>query len=450
MHRSFSQNSSTAPVPFRVLSPLTLILSQRTKTTMMISKRSLVLVVALVATTSAVTQQHAAAFTSSNNASPRSKNDNFIATKTLTRLTYQQQQPWQGRHRRHHDSVRFDAMVRDSTTATSGGDSNGGPSAIMLFLGNVPRRKNTKKTTEHKVKHSSTKLSATAIATATTIDPSATMYTTTSWDTGWATTDNHDVVPILSTPKNVLAEQKDQNETDLREWSEVVHGLNVVAGILSMIAMRVVQSGMNKLPTLLSSTAPCLFFVQLALVCDHFITGFGKHFSKHGDSTFLRKIHRVRFAVHGLTMPMLMFLITGVAVSNGLLAEATKHILSACFSTWAMHELWHWTVGYDLQSMKLVDLRESKNHKGTYLAGTLNYTSGKVLQMLVPIFTVFGYQLWVGSRSMVGASRLSGVAMLLSALSSFAPHVARRPGLHVFGENLHIMFLAASSWLVAA
>ena len=417
---------------------------------MMILKCFHAAVAAMVVTTPAVTQQHAAAFTPNNSSRRSKKTRNFIVTKTPSPFT-SQQQPHQKCHRRHHDSVRFDAMVRDGSTATSGGDMNIGPSTIIQSLGYLYQRKNTsKKTTKDKqnLKHSSTKLSATATTTATISYPFAEMHTATSWDDGW-TTISQDVVPTISTPKNVFAEQMDKNETDLRKWSEVVHGANVVAGILSLIAMKIVQSGMNKLPTLMSSTAPFLAFVQLALVCDHFITGFGKHFSKQGDSMFLRKIHRVRFAVHGLTMPILMFLITGVAVSNGLLTEATKHILSACFSTWAMHELWHWTVGYDLQSMKLVDLRDSKNHKGTYLAGTLNYTSGKVLQMLIPIFAVFGYQLWVGSRSLVGASRLSGIAMLLSALSSFAPHAARRPGLHVFGENLHIMFLAVSSWLVA-
>ena len=405
----------------------------------------------MVVTTSAVTQRHAAAFTP-NSISGRRKKGDFILTKTPSRST-DQQKTHQNHPRRHHDSVRFDAMVRDGVTATSGGDMNFGLiSTRMHSLANLLHLKNTsKKTTQYRqrLKHSSTELSATATTTATISYPSATIHTTTSLDNA-STEINQDVVPVIATPKKVIAEPKGRHEADLRKWSEVVHGVNVVAGILSLIAMRVVQSGMKKLPTLMSSTAPFLAFVQLALVCDHFVTGFGKHLSKHGDSMFLRRIHRVRFAVHGLTMPILMFLITGVAVSNGLLTNATMHILSACFSAWAMHELWHWTVGYDLQSMKLVDLRDSKNHKGTYLAGTLNYTSDKVLQMLVPIFTVFAYQLWVGSRSMVGASRLSGIAMLLSALSSFAPHAARRPGLHVFGENLHIMFLAISSWLVAA
>jgi hypothetical protein len=151
-----------------------------------------------------------------------------------------------------------------------------------------------------------------------------------------------------------------------------------------------------------------------------------------------------------------MFPVIGVAASNGLLTGAISLGMSSFSAAWTLYELWHWTAGYNISSMELVDLRESKLHEGTYLAGTLNYTSGKVLQFLIPVFTVLGFQLWVGTQTMVVASgdadmtalKLSGVTMLLSALSSLAPHAARRPGLHVFGENLHVLFLAVSSWLV--
>jgi hypothetical protein len=296
--------------------------------------------------------------------------------------------------RRLFDSATINAMAKDTTTATSTDD---GPRAIKLF-GNLPRLKLATGRTNNHLVLSSMKLSAAAAATTVGATPyaeyDAVVTASPSWDGLYNDRDN--IQAVVRTRTDNEADE----EEDLRPWSTAVHGINVGTGISLLSALAILQSGGSHLHALSDTAALCFASVQMAHVSDHFVTGFGKHLSEECDSMFLRKIHKVRFLMHGLAMPIMMFPVIGVAASNGLLTEATGLAMSAFCAAWTLYELWHWTAGYNVSSMELVDRRESKRHQGPYLAGTLNYTSGKVLQYFIPVFTVLGFQLWVGTQTM--------------------------------------------------
>jgi hypothetical protein len=173
----------------------------------------------------------------------------------------------------------------------------------------------------------------------------------------------------------------------------------------------------------------CLGFCSL--IYDNFVVGFGSYF---GESNRLRIMSKIRSLVHGVTMPLLFIPIFEVYARSSLISSSAGRIASLIAYAYATYEAIDW-LKYDIQDLRLVDHRDSMKHSGLNFAGSLSYSSGKVVKMVVPAILVIFCSLGVGSQ-MMRNGLVAGKWMFASALFAFITSCVQIPFAQMFGESM--------------
>ena len=211
--------------------------------------------------------------------------------------------------------------------------------------------------------------------------------------------------------------------------------------------------------SLLCLTCPTYFFLRsqsagsilckavmsatfLALIYDNMVMALGKYI---GEGKILKKLSKARSVLHGLTIPMLFLPLVQSTSSVGLLTVNTTRILYSLIGIFATHEFIDW-LRFDSEKMILVDNRDSVSSSVRQMAGTLMYSSGKVLKSVLPVVAVqlslliLGPVLW--RRGAVG-----GLYMFLSGSLCLFTCSLQRPGIQALGETgmMGLLWLALAS-----
>jgi hypothetical protein len=197
-------------------------------------------------------------------------------------------------------------------------------------------------------------------------------------------------------------------------------------------------------------SAFCIHFSQLGLMYDNAINALGKYI---GEGSNLRLLSKGRFIFHVIGIPLLAIPVTEVAVAHDIFGKTTQSVFACLVSSWAVFELFHW-LNYDTKELKLVDLRGSKDHKAPYLVGTLAYTSGRFLELVLPCILLIFYELAIGCSIVLYGSESTasrvGVVLAVSATATLIScAIPGRPDIQLYGENFHggIIWMALASLL---
>ena len=190
-----------------------------------------------------------------------------------------------------------------------------------------------------------------------------------------------------------------------------------------------------------SQSQVCMCFGQLGVTCDNLIIASGKFL---GEGNTLRKLSKARFIFHVVGMPLLAIPITNVALHHHIFHPSTAASIRTLLVLYATFELFRW-LGYDTKNLRLVDLRGFKHHKPPYLAGTMAYSSGRVVEMVLPAMLLIFYEFFVGWQIYNSSPALTAGPMLSASalLTFFACSVKGRPDIQLLGENLHCALLCA-------
>ena len=233
-------------------------------------------------------------------------------------------------------------------------------------------------------------------------------------------------------PFNVFAEYfNDHTNTGTR-----THIINSVTS-LAMLSRLIVMSGRRSCSAL-STSALLLGFV--GLFYDNAINALGKYV---GTGRTLRVLTKFRLLFHGVGVPFLMVPIVEASFFQGLIGGPTASKMLLTCGAFALYELVHW-LWYDSNHLQVVDNRDSTEHSVRYLAGTLTYTSGKVLQCVLPAALLSLFQLSTGA--LLFRKSIAGVWLLLSGLVSFAScAVPKRPDVQLYGETVSTALLWAAA-----
>merc|ERR1712029_322628 len=96
-----------------------------------------------------------------------------------------------------------------------------------------------------------------------------------------------------------------------------------------------------------------------------------------------------------------------------------------------IRELIGW-IKFDARDMVLVDNRDSREHAPHAMAGTMYYSSGKVLKLLVPVASFQLFVLAVGSilcrQGAAGGPWVLGAGVLTLSRARFSDQTFRRSG----------------------
>lgn len=181
-----------------------------------------------------------------------------------------------------------------------------------------------------------------------------------------------------------------------------------------------------------SLTAACMMFGFCGLVLDNTINAFGKYL---GEGRRLRLLTKVRLVFHGTSVPLLFLPILEAAKFHGLLStKAATRMMPLCV-LFSIYELWSW-ITYDSQKLQVVDNRDSLKHSVRYLAGTLAYTSGRVLQCVLPVAILSLAELGIGYMLVWKKPALAGRLLLSSGVASLVTCSIQRPDIQIYGETV--------------
>ena len=212
------------------------------------------------------------------------------------------------------------------------------------------------------------------------------------------------------------------------------HMLNA---LISLTLIIIIFAFFSRSSLFFSWSVFCILFSQLGLIYDNLVNAFGKNI---GEGQNLRLLSKGRFLFHVVGIPLLTIPVTEVGVSQGVLGADTQSAMTSVALFWAVFEFFHW-LSFDINQLKLVDLRGCKDHKAPYLAGTLAYTSGKFLELVLPCVWLIFYELAVGScilwndpSSSFRVGLLLATSALMTLLSCTIPG---RPDIQLYGENFH-------------
>lgn len=221
-----------------------------------------------------------------------------------------------------------------------------------------------------------------------------------------------------------------KNETNFWKGT-ATHILNVILSLILIILFVVYRNSSDSILCVF-----CSIFSQVGIMYDNLVNAIGKFI---GDGRTLRRLSKARYILHVVGIPLMAIPITDVAAAHGIVSHMTYSTITAALIGWAACELFHWLT-LDINALKIVDLRSSIHHRGNYLAGTLSYTSGKVLEMVLPVIVLIGYELTVGCLLVwsFGINSQKGILLTVSSIITLAScAIPGRPDIQLFGENFH-------------
>jgi hypothetical protein len=249
-------------------------------------------------------------------------------------------------------------------------------------------------------------------------------------------TGNHCYPHKIHPPHNTYKQQ--QKQQDDHTWkSTQVHLLNVLISLLLMVVFAVMSAESSH--SLVSSF--CMYFGQFGLIYDNGINALGKYIAQ-GDT--LRKFSKPRFWLHAVGIPLLGIPITEIATVHGIYdpSSTTGPAIQTILLVYAFYEILHWS-RYDINDLQLVDLRASTRHQGSYMSGTLAYTTSgnKKLELVLPVVLLVLYELVIGLLLLLlwnDSTCISGIGLVLSStITLMTSSIRSRPDIQLFGENFH-------------
>ena len=174
---------------------------------------------------------------------------------------------------------------------------------------------------------------------------------------------------------------------------------------------------------------------SFALMSDNLISAMGKYI---GEGTALRKLAKIRIIAHCLSN-LTLLPIAEIVHKHGLISASLAKSIGCVVVGVVLLEIFDW-MRFDQSKLILLDNRRSASSTTRNMPGTMHYTSGKVLKMLLPVAILHLVMLAVGSILWSrGAS--AGLWMVVAvAVSAFSCSL-RKPEMELLGESIFMSTL---------
>ena len=172
---------------------------------------------------------------------------------------------------------------------------------------------------------------------------------------------------------------------------------------------------------------------------DNLVSASGKYL---GEGKALKQLCKLRTISHAMTIPLLYLPVIEAATPSMFSPQASKVIMAGIIG-FALHEVIDW-IFFDTKDMVLVDNRDAKKHSPRALAGTLWYSSGKVLKNVLPAAVLQLLMLVIGSL-LWRQGAVEGPWFLASGVLTLISCSLQRPDIQAFGEPIMMGLMYAAS-----
>jgi len=175
------------------------------------------------------------------------------------------------------------------------------------------------------------------------------------------------------------------------------------------------------------------------LAIDNLIVASGKYI---GEGSMLRRLTQVRIILHGWTISSLFIPVVETAMRYGILSAQNGKLTMCAAAFRAIYEMIEWSFLYDINDLAVVDNRHSRKHSSRAMAGTLSYTSGKILKCVMPCVVLQVFTLTVGCL-LWARGFTAGPWLTASAALSLVSGSLQRPDIQTYGETAMLSLLLA-------
>ena len=175
------------------------------------------------------------------------------------------------------------------------------------------------------------------------------------------------------------------------------------------------------------------------LAIDNLIVASGKYI---GEGSMLRRLTQVRIILHGWTISSLFIPVVETAMRSGMLLAQNGKLAMCAAAFRAIYEMIEWSFLYDINDLAVVDNRHSRKHSSRAMAGTLSYTSGKILKCVMPCVVLQVFTLTVGCL-LWARGFTAGPWLTASAALSLVSGSLQRPDIQTYGETAMLSLLLA-------
>ena len=222
--------------------------------------------------------------------------------------------------------------------------------------------------------------------------------------------------------------------------NDISHGTqtHLYNAILSVVIPLFFRLSASAGPTLSLSQAILMgSFGGLAI--DNLIVASGKYI---GEGSMLRRLTQVRIILHGGTISSLFIPVVETAMRYGILSAQNGKLTMCAAAFRAIYEMIEWSFFYDINDLAVVDNRHSRKHSSRAMAGTLSYTSGKILKRVMPCVVLQVFTLTVGCLLWVRGFT-AGPWLTASGALSVVSGSLQRPYIQTYGETAMLSLLLA-------
>jgi hypothetical protein len=209
------------------------------------------------------------------------------------------------------------------------------------------------------------------------------------------------------------------------------------AALIAVVAITCIQLGTRSDACSVQSSL-CMIITFCGLIYDNLLSALGVY---AGEGKLLKRLCKGSSLSHAVSMPFLAMAITEVGVFHGLLSTSlARVVLIPALGALAVHEFLYW-FSHDTSEWALHDCRGQTKHTPQLLAGTMRYTSGKVLKCVLPAVLMSLYALVTGLTLF---DSISGKMLFSSGLVSFVGCSLRKPDVQMVAETACIGLIWAA------
>ena len=178
----------------------------------------------------------------------------------------------------------------------------------------------------------------------------------------------------------------------------------------------------------------------IGLVYDNLTVAFGRNLWRTSDDTkkLLRQLSKGRLILHSWCVALIIMPIAVVGWQNGIIEEAPVNFGLLCAAAYADSKLVKWSK-YDHRELAPVhDEAEAAHNRGAY-----SFTSGKVLELVLPCIAATLFMLGIGGRLIQEGSVPLGSLLVIGSLTMLGiTSASKAQAFHAWGETFMLATLA--------
>jgi len=254
--------------------------------------------------------------------------------------------------------------------------------------------------------------------------------------------------------KNAISQSIGKEKYEFGDFTRWLDNKARENGIYAALGILIVSTYISMEKNFSNESLYCLIFIQIGIIYDNITCAIGKYI-RH-DTKFFFMMHKMRFVLHGMGIPLLTIPLMEAVVKfqTNALIPLDPEILSmlslklpALILSFSAYEMCHcWTQIDSQKDMEIIDSQHFEKKQKNHLAGTVKMSLAphvNRMRLILPTIVVVMLQILVGILLL---ALPAGSILLTSGMITLITAASVLPEFQLLGEHIFI----ASVWYVLA